>query len=197
MEMDSDKFEAFVAGVAAGRSDSSSQNARSGRVTLGASLLRFATLSGLFVCPDCSLTVTATSLDTMCDPGVVRIDRGISERSGGYLYVVGKFQRHPLLHSENLRPNRAVPAGNTPVTDGQSRRVDTSKAVMLKPARLKMSWRPYDVTTTAAVNHAGVTARGLWLVASGPRDSRKAPSDSHFGNRRSEADRLGLLCNRL
>ena len=123
---------------------------------------------------------------------IVRFDRPFSSAKPRGSRLVWRFftTERPIT-----LPDRAFSGDNTSATDKQSRRVDTSRAVMLKPARLKMVRRPFDVTTASAVNHAGVTAKGVWLVASEPRDSKssepcpKETSDSSDGTTCS----VGLL----
>jgi len=89
----------------------------------------------------CSLSVMAPSLDTMCGPEIAYVTPGISERSGGYLYVVGKFQRHPPLHSENIHKrclNRKAPVGNAPTPHWRiSKRASKHGRWIIKPTCLK------------------------------------------------------------
>jgi hypothetical protein len=93
--------------------------------------------------------------------------------------------------------NRAATPGNAPGrADNHGAWIPAGS--LLKPARLKMAGRPFDVTTPPAGCHAGVTARGVWLVASEPRDTMKTPNPSEVEQTIPGAQRtcsMGLLCS--
>lgn len=72
--------------------------------------------------------------------------------------------------------NRAATPGTAPGRVDNHGAWIPVKHTKLKPARLKMTGTLHSATIPSAGCHAGVTARGLWLVASEPRDTIKTPN---------------------
>lgn len=142
---------------------------RSGRGPLGPSLARVANLSGLFYCPDCSLKARSGRSNY---PSGLQLPTEAQALSGVRINFCRAFRE--------LRSNRAVPAGNAPASRRRVIRTDNHGPVGSNRAgRLRvgaMTGRSFCVTTPSAVCHARVRARGLWLVASEPRDTSKAPN---------------------
>jgi hypothetical protein len=72
-----------------------------------------------------------------------------------------------LAHSENTRLNRAATGDNASTTGRQTWSVDLITGALKKPAGSFCHM-------LAAVNHAGVTARGFPWLGRVPRDSKSA-----------------------
>ena len=116
----------------------------------------------------------------------------------GYERVRRKIWPSFTGRRKNETLNRAATPGNAPGRADNHGAWIPVKHTKLKPARLKIAERHLDVTTPLAGCHAGVTARGLWLVASEPRDTMKTPNLSEVEQtipRVQQTCSVGLLCS--